>query len=181
MFTGKLVRLRAVEDADLDQVMSWINDEEITRYLSQVGQVSSRSQEENHLAKLMRGKDQHSVGFTIETKEGEYLGQGSLHDIDSVSRHAELGVIIGRKELHGQGYGSDAVRLLLRTAWEVLNLEKVYLRVVGGNLQAIKTYERCGFREAVRFHRHCFIHGAWEDDLLMEVFRQDSQVESEGR
>ena len=93
--------------------------------------------------------DKHKV-FMVETLQGEYLGQASLDDIDYVSRHAELGIIIGRTDLHGQGYGSDAVQVLLRVAFQVLNMQKVYLRVISGNQTAIRIYQKCGSREAVR-------------------------------
>lgn len=173
MFQGEQVRLRAVEATDIDYVMTWINDETVTKYLSQVGQVTSRGPEEAYLSQVSHGSnDKHKV-FMVETLQGEYLGQASLDDIDYVSRHAELGIIIGRTDLHGQGYGSDAVRVLLRVAFQVLNMQKVYLRVISGNQTAIRIYQKCGFREAVRFHRHCFIHGEWNDDILMEAFRDD--------
>lgn len=177
MFTGKRVRLRALSETDLDQVMSWVNDETVTKYLSQVNQVSSRSQEAEYLQRMMRGEE-HARAFSMETISGEYLGLCSLHDIDFVHRHAELGIIIGRSDLQGKGYGTEAVRLLLRVAFDVLNLHKVYLRVVGSHHQAIRVYAKCGFREAVRFRRHCFIDGAWHDDLLMEAFQDDAAAEN---
>ncbi len=177
MFTGKQVRLRALSETDIDHIMSWVNDETITRYLSQVNRVSSRSQETAYLKRMMEG-DEHARAFSIETTTGEYVGLCSLHEIDLVHRHAELGIIIGRKDLQGKGYGTEAVRLLLAVAFGALNLHKVYLRVVGSHRQAIRVYERCGFREAVRFRRHCFIDGAWHDDLLMEAFRDAATAES---
>lgn len=177
MFRGQLVRLRALSAADLDQVMKWVNDEAVTRYLSQVNRVSSRSQEAAYLQRMMAG-DEHARAFSIETTAGEYLGLGSLDEIDFVHRRAELGIIIGQKNLQGKGYGTEAVRLLLGVAFGALNLHKVYLRVVGSHHQAIRVYENCGFREAVRFRRHCFIDGTWHDDVLMEAFADDDAAES---
>lgn len=177
MFIGERVRLRAPSETDVDQIMTWVNDETITRYLSQTNRVSSRSQEAAYLQRMMEG-DEHARAFSLETTEGEYLGLCSLHEIDLVHRHAELGIIIGRKDLQGKGYGTEAVRLLLGVAFGALNLHKVYLRVVGSHHQAIRVYKSCGFREAVRFRRHCFIDGAWHDDLLMEAFRDVAAAES---
>lgn len=176
MITGERVRLRAVEPTDIDQVMLWINDEAVTRYLSQVGSVTSRAAEQEFLNRVGRGDDRHCHFFTIETAGGEYLGLGNLDEIDPIARHAELAVIIGRAEEQGKGYGTAAVQLLLRVAFDRLNLDKVYLRVVGGNQRAIEVYRRCGFREAVRFREHCYIHGEWQDDVLMEVFRPELRL-----
>lgn len=178
MFQGEQVRLRAVEATDIDDVMKWMNNEDVTKYLSQVGQVTSRESEQSYLSQVSHGNDQTNKVFTIETLRGEYLGQASMADIDYVNRHAELSLVIGRTDLHGQGYGSDSLRVLLRIAFSVLNLRKVYLRVISGNQGAIRVYQKCGFREAVRFHHHCFIHGQWHDDILMEAFREDFVLEN---
>lgn len=40
-----------------------------------------------------------------------------------------MGISIGRKDYWGRGHGTDAMRVLLRLAFERMNLHRVYLRV----------------------------------------------------
>ena len=170
MFKGEKTRLRALERSDIDNFMTWVNNREITQYLLAFSVPVSRAFEEKWLESAMFHTATDKV-FAIETLAGEYLGNCGLHQIDSIHHHAELGIVIGNSAYLSQGYGTDAIKVLLRLAFDNLNLEKVYLRVYGNNTRGIRCYEKCGFVTVGRLKRHRFIDGEWQDEVLMEVFR----------
>lgn len=170
MLAGKKTRLRALERSDIDNFMQWVNNREITQYLLAFSVPVSRALEERWLENALYHTATDKV-FAIETLDGEYLGNCGLHGIDSISRHAELGIVIGKTDYLGQGYGTDAIQTLLRLAFDSLNLEKVYLHVYGNNTRGIRCYEKCGFEIVGRLKRHRFVNGQWQDDVVMEVFR----------
>ena len=85
---GKHVRLRAYEMEDLDNVMSWVNDPDVTRTLASLPFPISRGQEGEWLEKAVMGKGDDKI-FAIETKEGEYLGGLGLMKIDWKNRNLE--------------------------------------------------------------------------------------------
>lgn len=171
MFTGQRIRLRAVEKSDLDNAMFWVNEEEVTRWLPHLQLPTSRRAERAYLEQVVDGQHPRDRYFAVETIAGDYLGAAGLHSIDWVNRRAELGIILGRVDRLNQGYGRDTVRTLLGVAFRGLNLEKVYLRTTGSNARAIACYRKCGFREIGRLQRHLWLHGRWEDEVFMEVFR----------
>jgi len=80
-----------------------------------------------------------------------------------------LGIIIGDKSAWDQGFGTDAVRALLRHAFETLNLNRVALRVFETNLRAIQVYKKIGFIEEGRLRQDHFIDGQYVDVLLMGI------------
>lgn len=168
-----MVRIRAVEQSDVQDAWEWVNNPDITRFLSMSGQATSRTVEAEFIERMSMGDDPFNRTFSIETLEGEYLGFCGLHNIDPINRHAELGIVIGKQAYLGRGYGSDAMEVLLRIAFDVLNLNKVYLLVVAGNIRAINAYEKCGCQEVVRYPHHCYIDGQWYDDLVMELLRSE--------
>lgn len=172
MASGKLVRIRGLEKSDLDHIMQWINNPEITRYLLAFTVPMSRAMEEKWLENAM----QHTASdklFALETLHGEYLGGCGLHHIDALNRHAEIGIAIGRESHLGKGYGEDAVNLLLRLGFHALNLNKIYLRVFAGNGRAIRCYEKCGFQAVGRHRQHRFAAGEWHDEVIMEILRAE--------
>ncbi|MBU1290447.1 GNAT family N-acetyltransferase, partial [bacterium] len=132
MLKGKLVNLRAVEKKDLEEIMKWVNDREVTKYLSAFLYPVSWAEEEKFLERAMSHNDTEK-NLVMETKEGDYVGQISLHKIDWKNRNAELGIVIGNKEYWGKGYGTDAIKILLNHAFNQMNLYKVYLRVFDYN------------------------------------------------
>jgi len=172
MFNGTLVRLRGMEKSDIDNIMLWINNPEVTRHLLAFTLPMSRAMEE----KWLEGAVHHTATdklFAIETLSGEYLGGCGLHHIDHVNRHAEVGIAIGKDAYLGKGYGTDALQVLLRLGFHSLNLNKIYLRVFAPNTRGIRCYEKCGFKAVGRHRQHRFLAGQWQDEVLMEILRDE--------
>jgi len=93
-----------------------------------------------------------SYMFRLRTLEDDRLiGVGALGDVQWVHRTAMLGIAIGDPEYWDRGYGSEAVRLLLRYGFEELNLHKLWLTTIGFNVRAQRAFEKVGFvREGVQ-------------------------------
>lgn len=83
------------------------------------------------------------------------------------------GIVIGEKEYWNRGYGSDALRTLLRFAFEELNLHRVFLHVFDFNERAIRCYEKVGFRHEGRLRQARFTEGRYVDELVMAVLREE--------
>jgi RimJ/RimL family protein N-acetyltransferase len=109
MLTGKLTRLRALDPADLDRYVSWLNDPEVTQYLYNLPLVS-RLAESDWLDRQARKEPAFGdVTLAIETFEGRHIGSVALHDPRPRDRHCSLGIMIGDKECWDHGYGTDAI------------------------------------------------------------------------
>ncbi|HYI24143.1 MAG TPA: GNAT family protein, partial [Thermomicrobiales bacterium] len=113
--------------------------------------------------------------FTITTHEGNRpIGNVALQDIDYRSRTAEFGIYIGEPDCRGQGYGTDATRLMLDFAFNILGLNNVMLRVYEYNPGAIRSYEKAGFREFGRRRKAQFMDGRFWDVIFMECVAHDA-------
>jgi RimJ/RimL family protein N-acetyltransferase len=172
MLKGKLVNLRVIERKDLDEIMKWVNDQEVTKYLTAFLYPISRVEEEKFLERAMSRNDTEK-NLVIETKEGVYIGQISLHKIDWKNNNAELGIIIGNKEYWGKGYGTEAIKILLHHAFNQMNLYKIYLRVFELNKRGIHCYEKCGFKEEGRLRQNYFYNGKYYDVILMGILKDE--------
>lgn len=91
----------------------------------------------------MRRKDR--LAFVILDERGGYLGTLELYDL--TLEEATLGILIGRKDCWGQGYGTEAVRAALAYAFGPLGLRRVKLRTFAHNLRARRAFEKAGFRQ----------------------------------
>ena len=169
MIVGDRVRLRPVEREDLPRFVRWFNDPEVRRYLLMYLPFSLAQEErwyESLLDRLAKGDD---VLLGIETAEGVHIGNIGLHSIDWKNRCTELGITIGEKEYWGQGYGTDAIRTLLRLAFQEMNLHRVFLRVDADNERGIGCYEKCGFQRDGTLREAIFREGQYHDQLMMSV------------
>jgi len=112
----------------------------------------------------VRRKDR--LAFVILDEEGEYLGTVELYDI--TPEEATLGILIGRKDRWGQGYGTEAVRAALGYAFSTLGLKRVKLRTFAHNLRARRAFQKAGFREV-----GLGPGPKGREDVYMEVRRED--------
>jgi len=109
--------------------------------------------------------------FSVVTG-GELIGSCGFARLDHYHGRAELGIWL-RRESWGKGYGQDALRTLLRYAFRNLNLRSVWLSTLADDERAVGAYRKAGFREAGRLRDHTWFDGAFHDDLLMDVVREE--------
>ncbi|MBE3574021.1 MAG: GNAT family N-acetyltransferase [Firmicutes bacterium] len=173
MLTGHLVHLRPVEPEDLDHFMQWVNDPEVTQYLASFSWPLSRMAEREWVENAAKGGHSDERNLVIETLDGKYLGVIGLRHIDWRNRHAEVGIVIGNKGYWGKGYGTDALRVLARFAFDQLNLHTLTLALFADNLRARRSYEKVGFKPVGTFRQYRYLNGAYHDELFMQLLPED--------
>jgi RimJ/RimL family protein N-acetyltransferase len=111
--------------------------------------------------------------FAIETLEGRLIGNVGLIGLDWRNRKTDLGIMIGEKDAWSQGYGTDAITVMLRYLFEELGLNRVGLYVDVDNHRAIRCYGKCGFVREGLVRHHRFKDGRYLDSVLMSILRSD--------
>lgn len=87
------------------------------------------------------------VFFMIKTTtEERIIGEIGLSGFDGKYVNAFVGISIGDPADWGQGYGSEAMRLILNYGFYVMNLHHISLTVFEYNPRAIRSYEKVGFK-----------------------------------
>ncbi|WP_041367794.1 GNAT family N-acetyltransferase [Natranaerobius thermophilus] len=174
---GTKVYLSPVNPEDYEKYTEWVNDLEISINLSFAYKIFSEQQEKEMLQQMSKDGYQFAV---VKKDAEELIGNCGLHNVDLINRSAELGIFIGDKNCWDGGYGVDAVNLLLDYAFNLLNLNSVYLRVHSFNDRAIQCYKKCGFKEIGRRREAYIIGGNKYDDVYMDIlaseFEYDSQI-----
>jgi RimJ/RimL family protein N-acetyltransferase len=169
---GKKVRLRPLRAEDLDPILEWINDEEVTHTLLIGRYPMTREMEREWIEQRLKGSET-DVSFVMETLDGTYLGGISLFRIQAVERIAELGLVIGRKSEWGKGYGTEGMGLLINYGFEQLNLHMIYLGVLTHNTHAHKMYRSLGFQEEGRLRHRVYRSGQYHDMISLSLLREE--------
>jgi diamine N-acetyltransferase len=171
---SKRLRLRAAEKADIPRFVIWLNDPEVRQFLLMAYPLSQAFEEKWFESMVDRGMAEQVL--VIERKmdaEYEPIGNTSFMNVDWVSRNAEIGIFLGEKNVWGQGYGRETMRLMLRHGFNNMNLHRIYLRVYEHNMRGIKAYEHAGFVHEGRLRQDVFRDGAFRDVLIMSVIRPE--------
>jgi RimJ/RimL family protein N-acetyltransferase len=110
--------------------------------------------------------------FAIEA-DSRYIGFVALKVAGQEEGTASYRIGIENPKYWGRGYGTEVALLMLRYAFETLQLHRVHLRVAAYNVRARRCYEKAGFRiEGIE--RHSFrVDGEWQDDVLMAILREE--------
>ncbi|MDF2981232.1 MAG: family acetyltransferase [Devosia sp.] len=114
---------------------------------------------------------EHPHAWIIEA--ASLLGSVRLDRVDLVDKRASLAIGLLRLEDQGRGLGTEAVRRVLEYGFDELGLHRVSLRVLAGNIRAIRCYEKCGFQVEGRERETVFLDGAWRDDLIMGLLSRE--------
>jgi RimJ/RimL family protein N-acetyltransferase/precorrin-6B methylase 2 len=163
------VRLRPTTEADLPDYVEWLNDPEVTQFTHIEGPLTL--EDEREWFQRVSGPDSRTRNWGIEA-DGRHIGNCALMP-DESREIAGFGIIIGDKTQWGKGYGTAALREVLRIGFEEMGLQRIHLTALGGNTRGLRCYENCGFRhEGVR-RRHFLKRGRWEDVVCMGILRQE--------
>jgi len=174
MIYGERIRLRAIERTDLAQFVEWLNDPEVRRGLVISLPLSLAEEEIWYENMLKRPQEEHPLGIEIMTDDGwELIGNCGLMGFDWRVRQAEFGIFIGAKQYWNQGYGTEALKTMIRHGFHTLNLNRICLRVYENNPRAIRSYEKAGLTIEGRKRQAHYYEGQFFDMLLMSILRSE--------
>lgn len=172
LLRGDLVCLARPIKEDGVAIARWSNDVEYSRLLRR-GLIYPDAIEgfEEWLSSMI--KEQSAYPFSIRRIEDQVLvGFLMLHEIAWQARHCTFFIGLD-PALRGQGYGSDALKVMLKYAFMEMNLNRVGLDVMSYNEAAIHTYSKVGFQHEGRVRAVVFRDGVYYDMLHMGILRSE--------
>ncbi|HPI67040.1 MAG TPA: GNAT family protein [bacterium] len=159
------------KETDLDFCYFWLNDPEVTRFLT-FFLPQSKTEESQWFDALSNKKD--NIVLAIETiDDRKFIGIMGLHRIDWCNRIATTGAFIGDRNYWGQGYGTDAKMFLLAYAFNQLNLHKICSQVIEYNERSLNYSLHCGYQHEGRLRQQVFKHGRYWDLILLGLFKKE--------
>ncbi len=144
---GKKVFLRKIDPAidDLDVYLGWLRDTETNNFIISARRDYSREQLIGYVNQKNFALNTVFLGI-FTTGVQRFIGTIKLEPIDFDEQSAWLGMLIGSKSDHGQGFGFEALELMLKFANDELGLKEIYLGVDSNNLVARNLYLKSGFK-----------------------------------
>jgi RimJ/RimL family protein N-acetyltransferase len=153
----------------LEDMMSWVNNPAITGKFAKFNCNLTRDEEASHIRQMMASKTERA--FVMESEEGKYLGNISLHEIDTQAGKARMSILIASKEERGKGYGESAIKKLLSIAFNEMKLHKIWLVVFEENEKAKGLYRKCGFQEEGILKDEYFVKGKYHNMVRMAIIK----------
>jgi diamine N-acetyltransferase len=194
MIIGDRLRFRAVEPEDLPIFLRWINDPEVRYGLGLYLPLSMADEQEWYDGVRKQSPDERNLVIEARSPAPQggspaqpggspagpptepawrMIGGTGFFNLDRRNRSAELGIMIGDKSYWNLGFGTEAVRLLVRHGFNTLNLNRIYLRVLENNSRAIRAYEKAGFTHEGCQRQAEYKDGKHLDLLVMSILKDE--------
>jgi RimJ/RimL family protein N-acetyltransferase len=168
MLAGAKCYLSPCRLEDAEHWAEWFNDLEVTIPLGDEAYTPTSLEGEQEAIRGILKNNSHIFSI-VDLETDQTIGRCLLFNIDAVNRTAMLGIVIGEKSRWDQGYGQEAVSLLLDYGFNLLNLHNVMLGTFSFNERAIRCYEKVGFKLIGRRREARIIAGEKYDLVLMDI------------
>ena len=146
---GALIRLRAVEPADVEAMYRWENDPAVWHVSGTTAPFSRRQLErfvEEQQFDIFQTRQQRLIIERIA--DGRPVGAFDLFEFDPLHARAGIGILIHPAGERRKGYASEALALACRYGREVLQLHQLWGNAAAENAASRRLLEQAGFREA---------------------------------
>lgn len=167
------VYLDKIKKCDANKIVEWKSDKELSEMILSKPVNISTFEAEKWIEKNSNDNNQKLFGIYINKKDNhsEIVGITRLMFIDFDSGVAELGIYIGNKEIRGQGVGTNSLKKTLEYAYNVLLLNKVFLKVREDNDAAIILYLKHSFVVEGKLKEHFKRNDSFEGNNLLIMSR----------
>jgi RimJ/RimL family protein N-acetyltransferase len=171
LLTGRLVRLAAIDaEQDAEAFARWDLDSEYLRQLGSGPHLPNRARKIKEAIVKEQNEDPNTVALAVRTLADDTLiGFVAFDGINWEHGESFVAIGIGDPAYRGNGYGTDAMRVMLRYGFMELNLYRIQLDAFSYNERAIRSYLKVGFVEDGRQRGMLLRDGCRWDFVYMSV------------
>jgi len=172
LLEGSRVNLRRHVPGNLQAFERWYSDPDVARLTRYQDGPMRPDEIERFFTARVVGPD--SLALAVHLRDSERLiGTCAFSQLDGDNGSALYHITIGEKDAWGHGFGTEATQLMLRHAFETLNLHRIALSVFEFNERAIRAYAHCGFIVEGRSREAIWREGRWWDEITMSILEPE--------
>jgi RimJ/RimL family protein N-acetyltransferase len=167
---GTKIILREQWEEDAAFFAHWFNQPKI---MFQCGFEKLTDEEEVKTYINVYHKSDDSVWYTITDLDGNLLGETGLLRMFPAWHCTDLTIIIPDPKAQGQGYGTEAIRIMLDLAFRQYDMNRVAIGVVGQNANALAFYKKIGFKQEGIQEQGYYYNNEYSDFVMMRILRRE--------
>ena len=169
------LRLRPFASDDLETVAGYYLLPEVHRYL--YTEPGTREHLASTLASWARmtaiSRSGDSLKLAVVRRDGGGpIGDVSLEWHSGVDRKAEVGYVFDPAH-GGQGFATEAARLMVGLAFDRLGAHRVIGRCDGRNLASARVLERLGMRREAHLIENEWVKDEWTDEVVYAILDRE--------
>lgn len=163
--------LRRVEMSDVDYFLKATSDPEIRR-LTGTTAFLTRKKTEGFIESISSASNRIDLMICLQESD-KVIGDLAIVDIDHQNRNGSFRIAITDENYTSNGYGTEALKLIIDYMFNTLNLRRIAINVYAFNARAIRAYEKLGFQKEGILKEELYFNGEYHDNILMALFKRD--------
>ena len=164
---AKHLKIKNIEDKDIDRLVSLDNDWQTSYY----AQFHTRPVSKEEIISELKATKFPNAYWGIYQND-LLIGICTIGNVDLISSKCEIAISLTSKN-QNHGLGSLALRLLITYIFDNLNLHKITLHVLSFNKAAIHVYEKLGFKRQGVLREDAFKFGRYYDSYYYELLKSE--------
>ena len=167
------LRLRAVVEADVPDLLAVFGDAEVCRYWSRpaLADAAQAADLQREIAALFAERTLFQWAIADRATD-RLIGTCTLAELSAEHRRAAVGYAL-RRDAWGRGHATDALRALLAFAFDALRLHRLEADVDPRNAASIRVLERLGFRYEGCLRERWHLSGELQDAALYGLLARE--------
>jgi ribosomal-protein-alanine N-acetyltransferase len=167
------LRLRPITGADAEDLWALHSDAHVLRYWDSPPWTEPARAERFVAACRQLAEDGTGARLAMElASDGTFLGWCGLTQWNPDFRSASLGYVLG-ESAWGHGYATEAARVLLRWAFDTLDLNRVQSETDTRNVASARVLEKLGFVREGTLREDCVVNGDVSDSWVYGLLRRE--------
>lgn len=169
---GKNIYLRALEPEDLEFVYAVENDEniwEVSNTITPYSKFLIRQYLENAHRDIYEAKQLRLV--ICKKENSETVGLIDLFDFDAKNKRAGVGIIIQNEINRKNGFGKEALSLVINYAFEQLQLHQLYANIGAENKASESLFTTFGFKKIGIKKDWNFTNNRFHDEAVFQLIK----------
>ena len=145
MLKGSKVILREKRWSDADKDYLWKTDAHLAALDAAIPLEMSYSDFVASYMNELNYTNPRSLRLSIDTLDGKHIGNCTYYNLDKYHGEVEVGIMIGDSSYWNQGYGTEAITLLVDSVFHEMTVGRIYLHTLKWNTRAQQCFHKCGF------------------------------------
>ncbi len=174
MIVGKKIYLRALEDSDMNFMLSLVNDQELAYW---EGRNEFLVSEENQKKWFETYKGTGHRFIVCEKESDNRLGYFSFKHTDKTSNNGLVAIKL-INESRGKKIGTDTLKTAMSFLFNKINVRRLHTHIIAYNDASKYLFEKCHWIQEGVERQSIYMNNSYHDNVLYSILK-DEYLEKE--
>lgn len=178
---GQRVKLTPLHFKNIYKHFEWNNDPELNRLDSELPYQKETFGEFKHrFEQMVYHPAPQNRDFEIHADEDKLIGLAYVVNISEANKHCTVGITIGDRDYWGEGYGRDALSVLLDYCFNEIGMHRVSTETFEYNEAWRKLVRDAGFQRDGIERDYLYREGEYYDKEIYSILAEEYRAARNG-